>query len=132
MGSFSSRPAMVEGSPDPLSALPLLFTPSKRQQTTETIYMSVTNWDGACPACHRMAYDYRGTIFRCCGSMVCSKCTDIACSNAAERMHLDLRKTLNNSGRVLQNVKCPACKAASDVGFPINSEFCKTFYAKSV
>lgn len=131
MVSFSSRPAMVEGYPDPLSALPLLFS-FKGQQTTETIYMSVTNWDGACPACHRIAYDYRGTVFRCCETMVCSKCTNIVCSNAAERMHLDLHKTLNNSGRVLKNVKCPACNVPNDVGFPINSEFNKVFFAKMV
>jgi hypothetical protein len=122
---------MVEGYPDPLNALPLLFS-VKGQQTTETIYMSVTNWDGACPACHRIAYDNRGTVFRCCGTMVCSKCTDIACSNSAERLHLDLRRTLTNSGRVLQKVHCPACKAVGDVGFPINSEFRKVFFAKSV
>jgi hypothetical protein len=132
MGSATSRSALGYPLQDVYPCrIPLLFPLLGGPQATPNIYMNVSDWNADCPSCGRHSLDYRGTDFHCCGTTVCSKCTDAVCSYTAETMRIDLRKMLCASGCVLRNVKCPGCKTATDVGFPLNPSFGKRLYDKT-
>jgi hypothetical protein len=118
-------PAAGAAAAGPVDTLPWLFPAAwSSQPKTDTIYMNLKDFFDRCEACGKLSRDHRGTHFRCCGALVCSVCTDEACSDAAERLRIDLRKSLANSGRVLDGVRCPSCRTPSaSVGFPFNSWF---------
>ena len=88
-----------------------------------TVFMNVFGNNVTCAACGSLSTDYRGTVFQCCKTVACSRCTVKACLGPAERLKLDLHKHLSASGRVLEGVVCPACNKREPVGFPVNGNY---------
>lgn len=109
-------------SDDPVKSLPLLFNDG--ELGCRTLYMNVKRNTSRCVACELPPSDACGTLFACCGCVVCSRCTNEACADKAERIRVDVLD-LVKSGRILEGVACPACRVRGGVGFPINQLFGK-------
>ena len=107
--------------------LPWLFPDPAGPGHASTFFMNVFGNNVTCAACGNSPTDYRGTLFKCCEKVACSRCTVKACLGPAERLKLDLHKHLSASGRVLENVVCPACKKREHVGFPVNGNYGRVY-----
>jgi hypothetical protein len=103
--------------------LPWIFPDPAGPAHASTVFMNVFGNNVTCAACGSLSTDYRGTVFQCCKTVACSRCTVKACLGPAERLKLDLHKHLSASGRVLEDVVCPACSKRERVGFPVNGNY---------
>lgn len=116
----ASVPASGAGTVD---GLLWLFPEKDGPALASTIFMNVWGENVKCAACKALSMDYRGTVFQCCKAVVCSRCATRACLVPAERLRLDLNRSLTGSGRVLERVVCPLCKKPERVGFPVNGNY---------
>jgi hypothetical protein len=125
----SGRPVAWVDRPDQrvgaVDGLPWLFPSPTGPVFASTIFQNVCGNRAVCPGCNSTSADERGTVFQCCKTTVCSRCTARACLYQAERHKLDLTKHLSSSGRVLEGVVCPACKTRERVGFPVNGNYAR-------
>lgn len=119
VSSATGRPRLA----GTIDELPWLFPDKDGPAHTSTICMNVWGNNVVCAACNTLASDYRGTVFQCCKAVVCSRCTVRACLGPAERLRLDLHRSLSGSGRVLEGVLCPSCNTRESVGFPVNGNY---------